>query len=136
MQGRGKTHVYGEVGACRVRDPRGFDLVIGQPRVLVDADGLAALAVRLLVVEVLGIDATKDVKPVAMIGGNQDQSGLELANGLEVLDGAADGVVELQEVAQGTVVVEGVHLLVDGGRLGHEEEALVAAALVEDVDSL
>lgn len=51
-------------------------------------------------------------------------------------DGGADGVVQLQEVAERAVVVERVHLLVDGRGLGHEEEALLAAAGVQDVDGL
>ena len=75
-------------------------------------------------------------KTVAVVGRNNDKRLLELTESLELGDGGTDGVIKLEEIAKGTVVVQNVHLLVDGGGLGHEEEALVATTGVEDIDGL
>ena len=48
----------------------------------------------------------------------------------------ADGIVKLEKIAEGPVVVERVHLLIDGGALRHEEEALIATASMENLNSL
>ena len=75
-------------------------------------------------------------KTVAVVGRDNDKRLLELTESLELCDGGTDGVIQLKEITEGTVVVQNVHLLVNGGGLGHEEEALVATTGVEDVDSL
>jgi hypothetical protein len=46
-----------------------------------------------------------------------------------VLDGSLDGVVKFEKFAQSAVVVEDVHLLVDGCSLGHQEPTLVTVFL-------
>jgi hypothetical protein len=73
---------------------------------------------------------------VAVVGRHDNKGLVQNVELLELLDGGADRVVQLEQVTQGAVVVEGVHLLVDGGGLRHEEEALLATALVEDVNGL
>jgi hypothetical protein len=73
---------------------------------------------------------------VAVVGRDDNQRLLQDAELLELLNGGAHRVVQLEQVAQRAVVVERVHLLVDGRRLRHEEEALLAAALVQHLDGL
>lgn len=102
----------------------------------VGADGATFLTVRVLRVQVLGVDAAGDVEAVAMVGGHEDERLFEVIQLTELGEGCFDGVVELEEIGQGAVVVEGVHLLVDGRGFGHEEKAFVAVACGEDVDGL
>lgn len=71
-----------------------------------------------------------------MVSSDNDQSLVQDAKLLKLVNSSADGIVKLKEVAKGTVVVEKMHLLIDGGTLGHEEEALVRATVVQDVNSL
>lgn len=71
-----------------------------------------------------------------MIGRDEDEGLVADAELLELLDGGADGIVHLEKLTEGTVVVKSVHLLVDGGTLGHEEETLATTTLVEDFDGL
>ena len=73
---------------------------------------------------------------MAVVGRDDNQGLVQDAHLLQLGNGGADGVVQLEQVAEGAVVVERVHLLVDRGGLRHEEEALLAAALVQDVDGL
>lgn len=107
-----------------------------QARFPVSADGVALLAVRVLRVQVLCVHAAGDVEAVAVVGRHEDEGLLVVAQLPELGHGGFDGVVEFEEVAQGAVVVERVHLLVDGRGLGHEEEAFLTVARAEDVDGL
>lgn len=102
----------------------------------VRADGVTFLAVGVLRVQVFGIDAAGDVEAVAVVGGDEDEGLLEAVQLPQLGYGRPDGVVELEDVTQGAVVVQGVHLFVDGRRFGHEEPALLAVAGGQDVDSL
>ena len=45
---------------------------------------------------------------VAVVGGDEDEGVVEFAEGSEFFDRGFDGVVELEEVAEGAVVVESV----------------------------
>ena len=45
---------------------------------------------------------------VAVVGGDEDEGVSELAEGFELCHCGFDGVVELEEVAESAVVVEGV----------------------------
>jgi hypothetical protein len=113
--------------------------VLALAGLLVNTDGVALGAIIGLGVAVLGVVATEDVKAVTVVGSDDDESVLELADLLEVLHGGLDGVVKFKELAQSTVVVERVHLLIDRCSLRHEEPTLVAVSLgarVEDVNSL
>ncbi len=76
------------------------------------------------------------LEAVAVVGGDENKGLVTDAKLLELLDGGADGVVHLEKLSQGTVVVESVHLLVNGSTLRHEEEALLLAALGENLDGL
>lgn len=71
-----------------------------------------------------------------MVGGHDDERLFLVPELLELGHGGFDGVVEFEEIAQGAVVIEGVHLLVNGRGLGHEEEAFLAVAGGQDVDGL
>lgn len=130
--------VDGEVDAGVVGDGSVDDLVLRLTRVLVRAD-CGALAAHVVVVDgfhVLGVCGAVDVEAVAVIGGDDDKGVVEDAEFGEAGDGGGNGVVELEEVAESAVVVEDVHLLVDAGGFGHQEEAAVTATLVENVDGL
>lgn len=50
---------------------------------------------------------------MTVVGGDDNEGVLELANLLEVLQGRPKSVVELEEVTEGAVDVLNVHLLVD-----------------------
>jgi hypothetical protein len=50
---------------------------------------------------------------MTVVGGDDNEGVLELANFLEVLQGRPESVVELEEVAEGAVDILNVHLLVD-----------------------
>ena len=73
---------------------------------------------------------------MAVVSRDNDEGLIEDAELLELLNGGTDSVVELEKITKGTVVVKSVHLLVDGGSLGHEEETLVLATGAEDIDGL
>ena len=73
---------------------------------------------------------------MTVVSGDEDKSLVTDAKLLELFDGGADGIVHLEKLAQGTVVVESVHLLINGSTLGHEEEALLLAAGGENLDGL
>jgi hypothetical protein len=73
---------------------------------------------------------------VAVVSRDDDKSLVENVELLELLNSSTDSVVKLEKITQSTVVVEGVHLLVDRGSLRHEEETLVLATGAEDIDGL
>ena len=73
--------------------------------VLVHANGITLLTVILLLVQVLGVNGTHDIETVTVISSDDDEGVLELADLLEVRDGGADSVVELEKLTEGTVVV-------------------------------
>ena len=73
---------------------------------------------------------------MAVVSRNKDKSILENVKLLELVNGGADSVVELKKITQGAVIVKSVHLLINRGSLGHEEEALVATTVVKNLDSL
>ncbi len=108
------------------------DLILRQAGFMVCADGAALGAVGGLALEEAGVDAAGDVEAVAVVGRHDHEGVVEFADFFEVLECRFDGVVEFEEFAEGAVVVEEVHLLVDGGGFGHEEEAVVRVAVVED----
>jgi len=116
--------------------------ILGETSVLVDTDGVALVAVVVLGIEVLGVDGTEDIETVTVVGGDDDEGITELTKSLELLHGCSNGVIELQQLTESAVVVECVHLLVDGGGLGHQEPSLsvwvglVAGAGVENIDGL
>jgi hypothetical protein len=122
----------GEV-AVRVGQVASVD-VLREAGLLVDADGIALLAVRVLRGEVVRVDGAHDVEAVAVVGGDEDERLLEAVGAVELGDGRFDGVVEFEQLAQCAVVVQHVHHLVDGRGLGHEEPAGVAGAGLEDVN--
>lgn len=76
------------------------------------------------------------LETVAVISSDEDEGLLKDTHVLELGNSSADSVIELEEIAQSTIVVENVHLLVDRGGLGHEEETLLATTLVENINSL
>jgi len=128
--------VLGERDARVVLDRRVRDLVLRLPRVLVRADGVAAVALVGDRRHVLGVGGAVDVEAVAVVGGHEDEGVVEDAERRQLLDGGLDGVVELEQLTERAVVVQRVHLLVDRRRLCHHEEAALAAALMQDVDGL
>lgn len=71
---------------------------------------------------------------MAVIGGDDDQRVPQDPEILQFGHRRFHRVVELQQIPQSTVVVERVHLFVNGRALGHQEESFAAAALVQDVD--
>lgn len=73
---------------------------------------------------------------MTVVSRDNDEGLIEDAELLELLNGSTDSVVELEKVTKSTVVVKGVHLLVNRGSLRHKEETLVLATGAEDVDSL
>jgi hypothetical protein len=73
---------------------------------------------------------------VTVVSRDNDEGLVEDIELLELLNGSTDSVVELEKVTKSTVVVKSVHLLVDRGSLGHEEETLVLATGAEDIDRL
>jgi len=128
----------GREEAVDVAKATGVD-VLRLAAVLVGANGVALGAVVFLGVEVLCISTAKDVETVAVICCDDDQSLIDLAKLGQVVDGSLDSIIKLEELAESTVVVERVHLLVDGGSLGHDEPALVAisgSASLEHIDGL
>ena len=129
----------GEVHALRV-DERGVGLdgVLRQARLFVGANGVALLAIVFLGLKILGVDGAHDVEAVPVVSSDNNQSVVQLPDGTQLLDGSFNGVVELEELAKGAVVVHGVHLLVDVSSLSHEEEAVVMVlrAGVENVNGL
>lgn len=56
-------------------------------------------------------------KTVAVVRRDNNQSFVQNAEFLQLGDGGADCVVKLEQIAQGAVVIQGVHLLVDRGAL-------------------
>lgn len=81
-------------------------------------------------------DAGYILKAVAVVSRYDNQRLFIDTQLLELGNSSTDGVVELQKITQSTIVVKDVHLLVDGSSLGHEEESLLATALVQDINSL
>lgn len=126
--------VGGEV-AVSVGEVTGVN-VLGKTRLLVCTDCVALLAVDVLGSEVVCVNGTHDVETVTVISGDEDESLLEAVGLVELPDGGLDGVVELEELTEGTVVVENVHHLVDGSSLGHEEPTSVTRASLKDVNGL
>lgn len=110
--------------------------VLAEAGLLVCADGTALVARAALCVEEFGVDATHDIESVAVISSHEDKGVIQLANGLEVAEGGLDGVVELEKLTEGTVVVQHVHHLVDAGGLGHQEESIVGVTGMENLESL
>src|SRR5262245_26587876 len=76
------------------------------------------------------------LETMAVVGRDDDQSIVEDAQFLQFRNRRLDSVVELEEIAECPVVIQSMHLLVDGCGLAHKEEAFVAASLVENLDGL
>lgn len=55
---------------------------------------------------------------------------------LKLLDSGGDGIVHLKKLTQGTVIVQSVHLLVNGSTLRHEEETLLLSTVGKNLNSL
>ena len=131
-----RVPVDGEVSTGAVAhavDGRG---VHGEAGFLVRADGPAPLTVGFLFGHVPRVCIPVDIESVAVVGGDKDEGFVQDVQVVEPGNGGTYGVVKLEKVAKGTIVVHGVHLFINGGGLGHEEEAVVGAASGEDVDSL
>lgn len=121
VPGNGESNTLGtSEGALVVGVDASGDNIGRETGPLVHADGVALLPVLLLLPEVLGVCGTKDVESVSVVGSDDNEGLLELADLLEVLEGGTDGVVEFEQVTEGTVDVLDVHLLVDEGGLGHQ----------------
>ena len=73
---------------------------------------------------------------MTVVSRDDDKGLVEDVKLLELLNGSTDSVVKLKKVAESTIVVKSVHLLVDGGSLRHEEETLVLTTGAEDVNGL
>lgn len=73
---------------------------------------------------------------MTVISRDNDESLIEDTKLLELVDGSLNGVVKLKKIAKSPVVVESVHLLIDGSSLAHEEETLVTTTVVENLNSL
>lgn len=145
--------VGGEVGAGAIVETLGLLGVLGLAGLGVGADGTTLGTVVLLLGEVLSVGRTPDtivvsyvmlyvwyggnlLKTVSVVSRDDDESLIENVELLELLNGSTDSVVKLEKITQSTVVVKGVHLLVDRGSLRHEEETLVLATGAEDVNGL
>lgn len=76
------------------------------------------------------------LETVAVVSRDEDKSLITDTELLELLNGGADGVVHLQEITKSAVVVELMHLLVNGSTLRHEEETLLLTTLGENLDGL
>jgi hypothetical protein len=136
-EGVARIPVGWEVGVT-IREISSVD-ILRKTRFLVCADGISLDTGILVSVEVLGISAAEHIETVAVISSHNDQSVLSLANFLKLSHSCLDGVIELEQLTQGTIVVQDVHLLVDGGGLGHEKPTSVAigsSASVENIDGL
>ena len=107
-----------------LRSPVG-DLILRLSGFMIRADRAAFIAVASLAVEETRVDAACDVEAVAVVGGDDHEGVVEFADFFEVRHGGFDGIVELEEFAESAVVVEEMHLFVDGRGFGHEEEAVV-----------
>jgi hypothetical protein len=73
---------------------------------------------------------------VAVISRDNDKSLVQDAQLLKLSNSSANSIIELQKITQSTVIIKGVHLLVNRGSLRHQEESLVATALVQNIDGL
>ena len=126
--------------------------------VLVRADGVALLAVAARLAEVGRVGRAEDVEAVAVVGGDDDQRVLELANVGQVLERGVDGLVKLEDLAERARVVwrsarrlardvprtccavrpspqaTTHHLFVDEGSLRHHDpaQAVLGRALLQD----
>lgn len=76
------------------------------------------------------------LETVTVISRDNDEGLIENVKLLELLNSSTNSVVKLEKVTESTVVVESVHLLVDRGSLGHEEETLVLTTSAKNVDGL
>lgn len=76
------------------------------------------------------------LKAVTVVSSDKDKSLIKNAKLLELSNSSTDGIIELKELAKSTVVVESVHLLIDGSTLRHEEETLVSTTVVENLNGL
>ena len=145
--------VGGEVGAGAVVDTLGLLGVLRLAGLLVDTNGAALGTIILLLGEVLSVGRTPNtaivsklilyirwgnnlLKTVTVVSRDDDKSLVEDVKLLELLDGSTDSVIKFKKVAESTVVIKSVHLLVDGGSLRHEEEPLVLTTGAEDVNGL
>ena len=110
--------------------------VLGEARADVGAEGFALGAVGGLRGQVLGVNGAHDVEAVAVVGGDEDEGVVELVDGGELGKGGVDAVVGFKQFTEGAVVVgaDGVHLLVDGCGVGHDEPAFITAAGLDDID--
>lgn len=97
-KGVSRVPVDGEVRAGAVGDTVNSHGVLRKAGQLIGADSLALLTICLLLGQVLRVDAAVDVEAVAVVGGDKDQSALELTDGLQVRHGGADSVVEFEKV--------------------------------------
>lgn len=63
--------------------------------------------------ELARVGRTKDIKAVTMIGGDDDEGVVELADLLEVGHDRSNGIIELKEVTKCSIGIEDMHLFVD-----------------------
>jgi len=112
--------------------------VLGKTRLFVDTHSAALGTIGRLSVQVLGVYGTCYIEAVAVVGSDDNEGLIELADGVKMSNGSLDGVVKLEKVTKSTVVVESVHLLVDGCSLRHHEETFATrvSTVVENVNSL
>jgi hypothetical protein len=125
-----------EVGAGAVVDTLGLLSVLRLARLLVGTDGTALGTIVLLLREVLGVGRAPNIETVTVISRDNDEGLIEDVKFLELLNSSANSVVELEKVTKSTIVVESVHLLVDRGSLGHEEETLILTTSAKDINGL
>ena len=119
---------------ARIAGVAGVD-VLRKAGLLVRTDSAALFAVCRLGFKVVGVDATGNVEAMAVIGCDENECFVHDAEGGKLGEGGVDGVIKFKNVAKGTIVIQSMHLLVDGGGFGHEEKAFFVVALVQDVES-
>jgi hypothetical protein len=73
---------------------------------------------------------------VTVVSRDNDEGLVKDVELLKLLNSSTDSVVKLEKVTESTVIVESVHLLIDGGSLGHEEETLVFTTGAKDINGL
>lgn len=106
--------------------------VLAETRVLVSTDCLALLAIggglhilakcqmktkTTYIVHVTTVRASENIETMSVVGSDDDEGIIILANLLEVLDSSLDGIIKLEKLTKSTVIVESVHLLVNRGSL-------------------
>lgn len=138
--------------ASTVLDTRGLLGVLRKTGLLVGANGVALGAVVLLLGEVVGISRSPDatliskylslcfgrnlLESMSVVSRDNHKSLLEDTKLLQLVNGSANGIIKLQQVTKSTVVIKSMHLLINRSSLRHEEETLVTATVVQDLNSL